>query len=422
MEGKMNFDEYIINIGGRAKEASRIMAKTSTNVKNNALIEMAQALMNSKNVIIKANMLDMELGKKNKLSEAMLDRLMINEQRIENMAQGLKNVASLQDPIGEGIKRWKRPNDLDISMVRVPLGVIGMIYESRPNVTVDAAALCLKAGNSIILRGGSEAINTNIALAVVISKAAECAGLPEGCIQLIDMVDRELVNKLIVMNDYVDVIIPRGGVSLKKAIIAKATVPVIETGAGVCHIYVDLNADLNMAEEIIVNAKTQRPGVCNAVETVLLHSGIADEFLPRLAKRLYELGVEIRICEKGIEIIKGARAAVEEDWSTEYLDLILSIKIVESMDEAINHIFKYGTKHSEVIITNSYKNSQKFLMEVDASCVYVNASTRFTDGAEFGFGAEIGISTQKLHARGPMGLEQLTTTKYLIYGQGQVRK
>ena len=418
----MDFDEHIIDIGRRAKDASRIMVTASTNMKNNALISMAEALISSKSTIIKANIKDMELGRKNNLSIAMLDRLMINEERIDNMAEGLKNVAALKDPIGDGIKRWKTPNDLDISMVRVPLGVIGMIYESRPNVTVDAAALCLKAGNSIILRGGSEAINTNIALANVIKKAAASVGLPEGCIQLIERVDRELVNRLIKLNDYVDVIIPRGGVSLKKAIIENATVPVIETGAGICHIYVDPEADLSMAEEIIVNAKTQRPGVCNAVETVLVHKDIASEFLPRLGKRLYGLGVEIRICENGINIICDAKAAVEEDWATEYLDLILSIKVVDSMEEAINHIFKYGTKHSEAIITNSYKNSQRFLMEVDASSVYVNASTRFTDGSEFGFGAEIGISTQKLHARGPMGLEQLTTTKYLIYGQGQVRK
>ena len=418
----MKFEDYIINIGRQSKAASRIMVTASTNVKNNALIHMAEALLNSKSAIIEANVEDMKLGKKNNLSLAMLDRLMINEQRIENMAEGLKNVASLKDPIGERIKGWKTPSNLDISMVRVPLGVIGMIYESRPNVTVDAAALCLKAGNSIILRGGSESINTNIALTKVIKKAAVEAGLPEGCIELVEMVDRELVNSLIKLNEYVDVIIPRGGTGLKKAIIANATVPVIETGAGICHIYVDLEADLSMAEEIIVNAKTQRPGVCNAVETVLVHKNIAGEFLPRLAQRLYELGVEIRICEKGMAFISGAKATCDEDWATEYLDLILSIKVVQSVEEAINHIFKYGTKHSEAIITDSYKNSQKFLMEVDASSVYVNASTRFTDGSEFGFGAEIGISTQKLHARGPMGLEQLTTTKYLIYGQGQVRK
>jgi glutamate-5-semialdehyde dehydrogenase len=418
----LNFNEYIIDLGRRAKDASRIMVTAGTSVKNNALLHMAEALINSKEIIIEANMKDMKLGKKNNLSEAMLDRLMISDERIESMAEGLKNVASLKDPIGEGIKRWKTANNLDISMIRVPLGVIGMIYESRPNVTVDAAALCLKAGNSIILRGGSEAINTNIALAKVIKKAATDAGLPEGCIQLIEMVDRELVNNLIKLNDYVDVIIPRGGAGLKKAIIANATVPVIETGAGICHIYVDLEADLSMAEEIIVNAKTQRPGVCNAVETVLVHKNIAGEFLPRLVQRLYGVGVEIRICEKGIKFTSGAKAACDADWATEYLDLILSIKVVESMKEAIDHIFKYGTKHSEAIITDSYKNSQKFLMEVDASSVYVNASTRFTDGSEFGFGAEIGISTQKLHARGPMGLEQLTTTKYLIYGEGQVRK
>ncbi|MBU3214420.1 glutamate-5-semialdehyde dehydrogenase [Clostridium estertheticum] len=418
----MDFDNYIINIGRNAKAASRIMVTVSTTMKNNALLHMAEALMDNKKTIIEANNKDMESGKKSNLSTAMLDRLMINQERIEKMAEGLRNVSTLPDPIGEGIKRWKRPNDLDISMVRVPLGVIGMIYESRPNVTVDAAALCIKAGNSIILRGGSEAINTNMALAKVIIKAATTVGLPYGCIQLIEMVDRELVNKLVKLNDYVDVIIPRGGKGLKKAIIANATVPVIETGSGICHIYVDADADLKMAEEIIVNAKTQRPGVCNAVETVLVHKDIASEFLPKLSQRLYGLGVEIRMCEKGLEIIEDAKVAVEEDWATEYLDLILSIKVVSTIEEAIDHIFKYGTKHSEAIITNNYTNSQKFLREVDASCVYVNASTRFTDGAEFGFGAEIGISNQKLHARGPMGLEQLTTTKYLIYGDGQVRK
>ncbi|MBW9171297.1 glutamate-5-semialdehyde dehydrogenase [Clostridium estertheticum] len=418
----MDFDNYIINIGKNSKAASRIMVTVSTTMKNNALLHMAESLIDNKETIIKANNKDMESGKKNNLSTAMLDRLMINQERIEKMAEGLRNVSTLPDPIGEGVKRWKRPNDLDISMVRVPLGVIGMIYESRPNVTVDAAALCIKAGNSIILRGGSEAINTNMALAKVIIKAATTVGLPYGCIQLIEMVDRELVNKLVKLNDYVDVIIPRGGKGLKKAIIANATVPVIETGSGICHIYVDADADLKMAEEIIVNAKTQRPGVCNAVETVIVHKDIANEFLPKLSKRLYKLGVEIRMCEKGLEIIEDAKVAVEEDWATEYLDLILSIKVVSTIEDAIDHIFKYGTKHSEAIITNNYTNSQKFLREVDASCVYVNASTRFTDGAEFGFGAEIGISNQKLHARGPMGLEQLTTTKYLIYGDGQVRK
>ena len=283
---RVNFEEYIIDIGRRAKGASRIMVSASTDMKNNALFDMAEALINSKGTIIQANMVDMELGTQNNLSVAMLDRLMINNERIENMAQGLRNVASLKDPIGDGIKRWKTPNDLDISMIRVPLGVIGMIYESRPNVTVDAAALCLKAGNSIILRGGSEAINTNIALTKVIIKAATSSGLPEGCIQLIEMVDRELVNKLIKLNDYVDVIIPRGGASLKKAIIESATVPVIETGAGICHIYVDSDADLSMAEDIIVNAKTQRPGVCNAVETVLIHKDIASELLPRLSQSM----------------------------------------------------------------------------------------------------------------------------------------
>ena len=418
----MDYETYILNIGKRAKDSSRIMVTVNTEMKNNALLNMAKALVNNKNIIIKENMKDMDLGSINKLSASMLDRLMINDQRIEKMADGLKNVAALPDPIGEGVKRWKRPNDLDISMVRVPLGVIGMIYESRPNVTVDAAALCIKAGNSIILRGGKEAINTNKALANVIIGAATEVGLPKDCIQLIDMVDRELVNKLVKLNDYVDVIIPRGGKGLKKAIIANATVPVIETGSGICHIYVDADADLKMAEEIIINAKTQRPGVCNAVETVLVHKNIASEFLPKLAQRLYGLGVEIRICEKGIKIIEGAKVATQKDWATEYLDLILSIKVVDSMEDAIDHIFKYGTKHSEAIITNNYTNSQKFLKEVDASCVYVNASTRFTDGAEFGFGAEIGISNQKLHARGPMGLVQLTTTKYLIYGDGQVRK
>lgn len=417
----MDIKAYIIEKGKLAKTAARGLANCETNVKNTALLNMAEALLKNTDAILAANEKDMEAGREKGLSKAMLDRLMLNEKRIADMAEGVRQIASLGDPIGEVTKMWKRPNGIQIGQVRVPLGVIGIIYEARPNVTVDAAALCIKAGNVVMLRGGSEAVNSNKALAEVISKAAKEAGLPENCIQYIDIIDREAVNVILKLNDYIDVLIPRGGAGLIKTVVENATVPVIETGVGNCHVYVDSDADLKMAEEIIINAKTQRPAVCNAMETLLIHKDSYEELLKSLAPRLKDLGVEIRGCERTRALVEEAVAACEEDWYTEFLDLILAVKVVDSLDEALEHIYKYGTKHSEAIVTNNYFNSQRFLKEVDAAAVYVNASTRFTDGFEFGFGGEIGISTQKLHARGPMGLEQLTANKYIIYGEGQIR-
>ncbi|WPC39359.1 glutamate-5-semialdehyde dehydrogenase [Clostridium sp. JS66] len=418
----MDINNYIFDKALKAKEASRKLAYLSAEEKNKALISMSEALINNETFILEQNEKDLKEGKSNGMTESLLDRLALNHKRIEDMALGLKNVASMDDPIGQVLKMWRRPNDLQIGQMRVPLGVIGIIYEARPNVTVDAAALCIKSGNAIILRGGKEAINSNKAIADTIIKAGELSGLPKGSIQLIEVTDREGVNCMMKLNGYIDVLIPRGGAGLIQNVVKNSTVPVIETGVGNCHVYVDEDADLEMAENIVVNAKTQRPAVCNAMETLLVHKNAARKFLPKLGETLKSLGVEIRGCKETEKYIKDIVSAEEKDWETEYLNLILAIKVVNSMDEAMDHIYKYGTKHSEAIITNNYKNSQRFLNEVDAAAVYVNASTRFTDGSEFGFGAEIGISTQKLHARGPMGLEQLTTTKYIIYGQGQTRK
>lgn len=418
----MNIYDYMVEKGLLAKKAARKLAYISTETKNNALIAMSEALVKNSDFILAENEKDITNGKSNGMSQGLLDRLALNIKRIEDMAQGLKNVALLPDPIGEVTKMWRNPDNLQIGRVRVPLGVIGMIYEARPNVTVDAAALCIKSGNAAILKGGKEAINSNIAIANTIIKAAVEAGLPEGSIQLIETTDREAVNVMMKLNEYIDVLIPRGGSGLIQTVVKNSTVPVIETGIGNCHVYVDEEADLEMAENIVINAKTQRIGVCNAMETLLVHKDAAQKLLPKLGERLKSLGVEIRGCEKTGEYIKDIVSASEKDWETEYLDLILAVKIVDSIDDAMDHIYIYGTKHSEAIVTNNYKNSQRFLNEVDAAAVYVNASTRFTDGSEFGFGAEIGISTQKLHARGPMGLEQLTSIKYIIYGEGQTRK
>jgi glutamate-5-semialdehyde dehydrogenase len=418
----MDIRQYVIDRAKLAKNASRRMSAIGTEVKNSALMAMAKALKDNKDEIIDANSKDIEYGKSMGFSKSLLDRLLLDEKRIEDMAEGLRQLTALPDPIGEVTKMSTRPNGLQIGQIRVPLGVIGMIYEARPNVTVDAAGICLKTGNVVVLRGGKEAINSNIAITKVISSAAVEKGLPEGCIQLIDITDKEAVNIMLRMNEYFDVIIPRGGAGLIRTVVENATVPVIETGVGNCHVYVDSDADLNMAKDIAVNAKTHRPAVCNAMETLLVHEKVAKDLLPSLSKKLIELGVELRGCEKVQSIVSEAKAAGDEDWSCEYLDLILAVKVVESLDEAIEHIYKYGTKHSEAIVTNNYSNSRRFLKEVDAAAVYVNASTRFTDGFQFGFGAEIGISTQKLHARGPMGLNELTTTKYIVYGEGQIRE
>ena len=412
--------ELIIK-GQKAKEASYELSNASTNAKNDALLFMAEELINEKVSILKANEIDVENAKANGMSEAMLDRLSLNEDRINGMADGLKELIGLQDPIGEVISMWQRPNGLQIGQKRVPLGVIGIIYEARPNVTCDAAGLCLKSGNTVILRGGSDAINSNKEIVRVLIKGLEKAGLPKECVQLIEDTSRQVATDMMKLNEYIDVLIPRGGAGLIQSVVKNSTVPVIETGTGNCHIYVDESADFNMAKNIAVNAKASRPSVCNAAEKLLINEKIAEEFLPIAVKVLREAGVVLRGDEKAQAIIDDIEKANDEDWGKEYLDYVMAVKIVKDVDEAINHINKYGTGHSEAIITESYKNSQKFLQKVDAAAVYVNASTRFTDGSEFGFGAEIGISTQKLHARGPMGLKELTTIKYVIYGNGQIR-
>ncbi|MDI6731168.1 MAG: glutamate-5-semialdehyde dehydrogenase [Candidatus Margulisbacteria bacterium] len=405
----------------KLKSAAVKLGTLSAQIKNTALEAMAKALDENRKTILSANAVDLEEGQKKGLSQALLDRLMLNDQRIDGMIEGLKMVKSLPDPVGEVLAEWKRPNGLKIKKVRVPLGAIGIIYEARPNVTVDSVSLSLKAGNSIILRGGTDAINSNIALAIVISEAAYAAGIPKGAIQLIEDTSRETVEELMAAREYLDVLIPRGGKSLIKAVVEKAKVPTIETGEGNCHAYVEKTADLKMAVEIVYNAKVSRPSVCNAIETLLVDEAIAAKFLPRIKEKLDSAKVELRGCEKTRTILPSIQLATEDDWKTEYLALVLAIKVVSGIEEAIAHINKYSTKHSETIITKDRKAAEKFQAEIDAAAVYVNASTRFTDGYEFGFGAEIGISTQKLHARGPLGLNELTSYKYLVEGKGQVR-
>ena len=414
-------NEMLNRLGMNAKAAETEMRNLSTNKKNEVLLAVADKLVKDAQTLINANRLDVETGKRNHMPEGLIDRLLLTESRIEGMAEGLRQVAALDDPVGEVTGMKKRPNGLLIGQKRVPLGVIGIIYEARPNVTADAFALCFKTGNVVILKGGSDAIHSNEAIVNCIRETLNEQGVTEDAIQLISDTSRETAAEFMKMNQYVDVLIPRGGRGLIKAVVEQSTIPVIETGTGNCHIYVDETADLEMAADIIMNAKIQRVGVCSACESVLVHKDVKDALLPVLAKRLQEKHVEIRADEAAYALIPGAVHATEEDWGKEYLDYILSIKVVSSVEEAIAHINKYNTKHSEAIITNNYEHAQKFLDEVDAAAVYVNASTRFTDGFEFGFGAEIGISTQKLHARGPMGLLALTTTKYIIYGNGQVR-
>ena len=412
---------YLVDMGQKAKEASYELGIASTKEKDDALIFMAEELINSKEEIIKANKIDLEVAASKGISKTMLDRLALSDDRIEGMAEGLKGLLKLQDPIGEVISMWQRPNGLQIGQKRVPMGVIGIIYESRPNVTCDAAALCLKAGNAVILRGGSEAINSNKAIVKYLIKGIERAGLPKTSVQLVEDTSRDVATEMMRLNEFIDVLIPRGGAGLIQSVLKNATVPVIETGTGNCHIYVDESCDFEMARNIAVNAKASRPSVCNSAEKLIVNEKIAKSFLPIVIKALRENGVAVRGDEASQSIINDIEKANEEDWGKEYLDYVMAVKIVKDVDEAIAHINKYGTGHSEAIITESYKNSQKFLQRVDAAAVYVNASTRFTDGSEFGFGAEIGISTQKLHARGPMGLKELTTIKYIIYGNGQIR-
>lgn len=412
--------ELIIK-GQRAKEASYELMNASTTEKNNALLKMAEKLLDNQGYIIEENKKDLEVAINKGISKSMLDRLSLDEKRIADMADGLRQLVSLADPVGEVTSMWRRPNGIQIGKQRVPMGVIGIIYEARPNVTCDAAGLCLKAGNAVILRGGSEAINSNIAIVKVLVEGIKEAGLPEYSLQLVENTSREVATEMMKLNDYIDVLIPRGGAGLIQAVVKNATVPVIETGIGNCHVYVDGEADLEMAKNIVVNAKVSRPGVCNSEEKLLVNEKVAEEFLPMIISALKENNVEVRGDKKVKSIVSDIVEATEEDWSREYLDFIIGIKVVKSLDEAIAHINKYGSGHSEAIVTKSYDNSQRFLQRVDAAAVYVNASTRFTDGNEFGFGAEIGISTQKLHARGPMGLNELTTNKYLIYGSGQIR-
>ena len=404
-----------------AKNATSKLSKLNTNEKNNVLKNVAKKLVNAADYIIAANNIDISNARTNNVKEVMLDRLMLNKSRIEAMAEGIEKVAMLEDPIGEVLNMSKRPNGMTIGKMRVPIGVIGIIYEARPNVTSDAFALCFKTSNVVILKGGSDAINSNRALVNVVRETLAEMGYPVDFIQLIDSTDREVTKEFMRMKQYVDLLIPRGSASLIKATLENSTIPVIETGTGNCHVYVDESANLKMAVDILVNAKTHRVSVCNACDSLGVNRKIANEFLPMAVKALKEKNVEIRGDEETVIISSEIIPATEEDFYTEYLDYIITVKIVGDIDEAIEHINEHNTKHSEAIVTENYENSQKFLNEIDAACVYVNASTRFTDGFEFGFGAEIGISTQKLHARGPMGLKELTTTKYIIYGNGQVR-
>ncbi len=406
--------------GESAKAGAFRLAAISTETKNAALKAIAKALRENSEIIIDENKKDIENARKKGIREAMIDRLTLTPERIDAMAEGVLQVAELPDPIGETVDQWTRPNGLNISRKRVPMGVIAIIFEARPNVTVDAAALCLKTSNAVILRGGSEAICSNTAIMKVMQKAAYDAGIPRGSMDIVEDTSRETAKELMRMNGYIDLLIPRGGAGLIKSVVENATVPVIETAAGNCHVYVDGECNMDMAVEIVRNAKVSRPSVCNAAETLLIDEKIAREFLPRIADVLKNDGVELRGCERCRDIVDMI-AAIEEDWYKEYNDYIMAVKIVEGVDEAIEHINKYNTKHSEAIVTQNAKVAEKFLNEVDAAAVYHNASTRFTDGFEFGFGAEIGISTQKMHARGPMGLEQLTSLKYVIKGEGQVR-
>ena len=415
-------NKMLLQLGMNAKEAENTIRTITTDQKNQVLAAVADHLVESTDKLLEANAADVTKAKQNHMPEGLVDRLMLSPERIEGMAEGLRQLVALEDPIGEVTGMKKRPNGLLIGQKRVPLGVVGIIYEARPNVTADAFGLCFKTGNVVILKGGSDAIHSNEAIVDCIRESLKAYGVTENAIQLIADTSRETAAEFMKMNEYVDVLIPRGGKGLIKAVVNQSTIPVIETGTGNCHIYVDESADLDMAVNIILNAKTQRVGVCNACESLLVHANVKEKLLPVLAQKLKEKHVEMRADKEAHELMPGSVDATEEDWGTEYLDYILSIKVVYSVDEAIAHINRYNTGHSEAIITNDYTNAQKFLDEVDAAAVYVNASTRFTDGFEFGYGAEIGISTQKLHARGPMGLLALTTTKYIIYGNGQIRQ
>lgn len=418
----MDIKKYVLNKALEAKEGARVLAKASSGQKNDALVEMSKALQKRTKELILENKKDIQFAKKKGLSRALIDRLTLNEKRVNEMAQGLVEVAALPDPVGEVIKMWQRPNGMTVGRMRVPIGVIGIIYESRPNVTADAAGLCLKAGNAVILRGGSEAINSNRAIVKVLRDVAKKHGLHEGAVTFIDMPDREAIMEMLKLEGIVDLIIPRGGEALIRAVTENSRIPVLKHYKGVCHVFVDRDADLIMAEKICFNAKVQRPGTCNAMETMLVDEPVAKGFLPKMLKRFEKAGVELRGCPKTIEIYPNITEVKEEDFHKEYLDLILNVKVIEDMDDAIEHIAKYGSAHSDAIVTMNYDKAMRFLREVDSSAVFVNASTRLNDGFQFGLGAEIGISTDKIHARGPMGLEELTCTKFIVLGNGQLRE
>jgi glutamate-5-semialdehyde dehydrogenase len=413
--------ELVQRIVERAQSAARQLANLPSGVKNDALMRMAATLEAEVAALTALNMRDVERARANGLSSAMLDRLRLTPQRISDMARGLREIAALSDPIGEVTHMWRRPNGLEIGMMRIPLGVIAFIYESRPNVTADAAGLCLKSGNAIILRGGSEAIQSNLMLSELLSKAAVAAGIPNDALQMIPITDRRAIFELLKMEKYVDLVVARGGEEFIRTVVEHSRIPVIKHDKGLCHTYIDDEADLTMAAQVAFNAKVQRPSVCNAMETLLVHRDVALRFLPPFCDQLQAAGVEVRGCPVTLGIVPWAVAARNEDWDTEYLDLILSVKVVDSFDDALDHIARYSSKLAESIITTNYQKARRFLREVDSAAVFVNASTRFTDGHEFGFGAELGISTQKLHARGPMGLESLTSLKFVVYGDGQVR-
>ncbi len=418
----MNITQYVSDKAKKAKAASRALANISTEIKNTALFKMAAGLEKESATLISENKKDLRAAEQKGLSKAMIDRLTLNLDRIKAMANGLREVAALPDPVGEVLNMRRRPNGMEVGKMRVPIGLIGIIYESRPNVTADSAALCLKSGNGVLLRGGSESVHSNTAIVEVLSKAGAEAGIPENAISFIENPDRACVMEMLKLNQSIDLIIPRGGEGLIRMVSENSTIPVIKHDKGICHVYVDSKADLAMAEEICFNAKVQRPGTCNAMETMLVHQDLAKTFLPAFISRMKTAGVEIRGCAKTLAIVPDIKNATDKDWDTEYNDLILNVKIVQSMEDAMEHIARHGSQHSEAIITNDYRNARRFQREVDASAVFVNASTRLNDGFEFGLGAEIGISTTRIHARGPMGLEELTSTKFIVFGDGQVRK
>jgi glutamate-5-semialdehyde dehydrogenase len=405
-----------------AREAARTLALANARVKSEALLQMARGVDEKTAAILEANRADLERARGQGHPRAFLDRLTLTDARVEAMAAGIRQVAALPDPVGETVRGWRRPNGIEIARVRVPLGVIGFIYESRPNVTADAAALCVKSGNACVLRGGKEAIESNAVIAAILAKGLEKAGLPPEAIGFVDVPDREAVEILIRLDRYVDLVVPRGGEAFVRLVAERATIPVLKHDKGLCHVYVDADADLRMAADIALNAKAQRPGVCNAMETLLVHGDVAPSFLPAVAARFRDAGVELRGCPRTVELVPAARPATEADWDTEYLDLVLAVRVVPSFEEAVGHIRRHGSGLAEAIVTRDYQRARRFVAEVDAACVLVNASTRLVDGREFGMGAELGISTSKLHARGPVGLEELTTTKFVVTGSGQIRE